>query len=521
MHMDTDVDFRGFRRARPPSIERAAADLLALSGDLKACLRTGAKWTTLDAAFERQPVRDACDIEIALYTSAPLRPVEIEPDAPTYAATMFASTATKKRAEDLFRLHVGFCLPDEGARKPDLHLAATVKRGASATERATSASVREILTIVARKLELDWLMADSPKGRRPRRAGRTPRVGWFTYLSRSLGALPSIPPPTEVIPVDDLGWILVAQPEPVDESNPEHQASLAYVRHALGGRVLLDGPSFPPPGTVGMVVIPEPAPPVALPEVPSYLKAPPAAASPQAATLPADPTTAPAVQAAMPTETGAIDLSRLFKAPLPFDPNARDAAVVAERAPSHVLPAATGTSEVVVSKLVQPSTPFDDSTSRSAPGAASARSGAQLSTETTEIQIGALLRQAVPFDPHAKPGDEPVRAAATPSAPSGPAAPSPDRPALKTASAAFTETEELNLKDLFKRGPAVPFGAPAPVPGTAELPTVVSSPAAPGAAPAPAAPAPTGRGRWIRFDTQTGEPLATPYWEALPQPEKK
>lgn len=233
------------------------------------------------------------------------------------------------------------------------------------------------------------------------------------------------------------------------------------------------------------------------------------------------PTATAAPAPAISTETGALDLRQLLKAPLPFDPNARDAAVVAERAPSHVLPAATGTSEVVVSKLVQPSTPFDDSTSRSAPGAASARSGAQLSTETTEIQIGALLRQAVPFDPHAKPGDEPVRAAATPSAPSGPAAPSPDRPALKTASAAFTETEELNLKDLFKRGPAVPFGAPAPVPGTAELPTVVSSPAAPGAAPVPAAPAPTGRGRWIRFDTQTGEPLATPYWEALPQAEKK
>jgi len=254
-------------------------------------------------------------------------------------------------------------------------------------------------------------VASHPSSSHPRGVGRHPRVGWLTYLSRSHGPLPPIPPPTQVVPVDDLGWILVAQPDPMDEAKPEHQASLAYVRHALGARVLRDGPAFPPaavPEAVTAAVAPkdlDPAP----SEVPSYLKAP----------------------------------------------------VAAELTPPPI---------------------------RVAPAPAAA---APFVAVTVDIDLAKILKSSVPFDSKAAPRTLPATA----------------QPAAQSRVPTAGETKELDVFEIVKRDPAVPFGTPVAV--------AVARGAAPERASAELPAAPQGK-RWKLFDPQTGRPLAVPVLEAIP-----
>jgi hypothetical protein len=58
-------------------------------------------------------------------------------------------------------------------------------------------------------------------------------VGWMTYLDAGLGAVPSLPAPTRVVPVADLGSIIVACPLPWQALSSEQRALLSDVRKAL------------------------------------------------------------------------------------------------------------------------------------------------------------------------------------------------------------------------------------------------------------------------------------------------
>jgi hypothetical protein len=52
--------------------------------------------------------------------------------------------------------------------------------------------------------------------------------GWMIYFSREAGRIPPLPAPAEIIPVDNLGHIIVYTPEPFREEDPEH---IAWANH--------------------------------------------------------------------------------------------------------------------------------------------------------------------------------------------------------------------------------------------------------------------------------------------------
>jgi len=101
----------------------------------------------------------------------------------------------------------------------------------------------EVLTSVATAWEPDFAMVSSTPmvdliEKRPKEV----RVGWLTYLSRSLGRLPPLPAPVRIEPVGEMGWLLVLSPEAMTASNPEHVALTARVRELLDRAGLIERP---------------------------------------------------------------------------------------------------------------------------------------------------------------------------------------------------------------------------------------------------------------------------------------
>nr|WP_225937173.1 immunity 52 family protein [Myxococcus sp. RHSTA-1-4] len=70
----------------------------------------------------------------------------------------------------------------------------------------------------------DWVVATSDSYRRlmrePSKSGAF--VGWVTYLSRRRGAVPPLPAPVRIEPVEDKGTLIVLTPERLTARNPEH-----------------------------------------------------------------------------------------------------------------------------------------------------------------------------------------------------------------------------------------------------------------------------------------------------------
>jgi hypothetical protein len=58
----------------------------------------------------------------------------------------------------------------------------------------------------------------------PKRAPDVIWGGWMVYFSRAAGRIPPLPTPAEIIPVDDLGSIVIYTPEPFRGDDPEHVA---------------------------------------------------------------------------------------------------------------------------------------------------------------------------------------------------------------------------------------------------------------------------------------------------------
>ncbi|RKG74473.1 immunity 52 family protein [Corallococcus terminator] len=64
-------------------------------------------------------------------------------------------------------------------------------------------------------------------------------VGWVTYLSHPRGAVPPLPAPVRVEPVEALGTLIILTPERFTVTNPEHVALAAQVREWLDHAGLL------------------------------------------------------------------------------------------------------------------------------------------------------------------------------------------------------------------------------------------------------------------------------------------
>lgn len=198
--------------------------------------------------------------------------------------------------------------------------------------------------------------------------------------------------------------------------------------------------------------------------------------------------------------------------------------VVAAAAPKHVTRPMAAVPETAPDPL-----PFDAG-AKSAP--LPSRGMQVQSGMTGDVDMSAIVRKVLAFGPPGAPASAPT---ASPNAPAPPAvqpaapppvfAPVPAPPAVqpaapppgpqpppvqvKPAPAHLTETASVDIAAIARRvlafeKPAA-TGAPAPSPGSG--------------AP-PAAAAPPGR-RLVRFDPNTGAPLAEPYWEDIPAPPRK
>ncbi|MFS8065551.1 MAG: Imm52 family immunity protein [Byssovorax sp.] len=65
-------------------------------------------------------------------------------------------------------------------------------------------------------------------------------VGWMSYLSAELGAVPPLPPPAQVIPLGKMGSVVLARPFPWDTDVEAHRDSVTTVRAALKAAGLLE-----------------------------------------------------------------------------------------------------------------------------------------------------------------------------------------------------------------------------------------------------------------------------------------
>jgi Immunity protein 52 len=107
----------------------------------------------------------------------------------------------------------------------------------------------EVLTSMATAWDPDYAMASSSQMvDLVRKQKGEVRVGWLTYLSRRLGALPPLPAPVRIEPVGALGWLLVLSPKPMTASNPEHVAFTVRVRNLLDRAGLIARPEAEPMG---------------------------------------------------------------------------------------------------------------------------------------------------------------------------------------------------------------------------------------------------------------------------------
>lgn len=65
-------------------------------------------------------------------------------------------------------------------------------------------------------------------------------VGWMSYLSAELGAVPPLPPPAQVVNVGSLGSIVLARSFPWDADAESHRGSVKAVRDTLKAAGLLE-----------------------------------------------------------------------------------------------------------------------------------------------------------------------------------------------------------------------------------------------------------------------------------------
>jgi hypothetical protein len=101
-----------------------------------------------------------------------------------------------------------------------------------------------VLTEVMRALVLAWepddggIISEGYQELRNQPVG-IPHMGWLMYLSRRRGAVPPLPEPVRVEPVEDKGTLVVLTPERFTVHNPAHVALADEVRALLDGAGLL------------------------------------------------------------------------------------------------------------------------------------------------------------------------------------------------------------------------------------------------------------------------------------------
>jgi len=71
---------------------------------------------------------------------------------------------------------------------------------------------------------------------------KSPRTGWMLYLSRKLGKVPPLPPPVQVLSIDNEGSLIVVTNERFTDTNSTHVQTATRVRDILDHAGMLGPP---------------------------------------------------------------------------------------------------------------------------------------------------------------------------------------------------------------------------------------------------------------------------------------
>lgn len=100
------------------------------------------------------------------------------------------------------------------------------RNGPNADRILTAPVLEGVVRSMALAWAPDWAVAMSHEHRdRVDENGDTDLwLGWVTYLARQRGAVPPLPAPVRLVPVEDKGTLIVLTPERFTAANPEHIA---------------------------------------------------------------------------------------------------------------------------------------------------------------------------------------------------------------------------------------------------------------------------------------------------------
>jgi hypothetical protein len=116
------------------------------------------------------------------------------------------------------------------------------RQGMSADRVLTAPTLVGLLRASAVAWEPDWGVATSHvhgKLTDARSIKGAPRVGWVMYLASHRGAVPPLPAPVSVEPVENKGTLILLTPERFTAANPEHVALAEQVWELLDQAGLL------------------------------------------------------------------------------------------------------------------------------------------------------------------------------------------------------------------------------------------------------------------------------------------
>jgi len=118
-----------------------------------------------------------------------------------------------------------FCMGVLEASEFDSCLLSLTPEGPTAQRLLQTGKLIELCALAARTWDLNygWIVPDEYADRMPEalQQHKDP-TGWMIYLSRRRGRIPPLPAPARVVPVDDLGSIVVVTEEPFRPDNPDH-----------------------------------------------------------------------------------------------------------------------------------------------------------------------------------------------------------------------------------------------------------------------------------------------------------
>jgi hypothetical protein len=136
-----------------------------------------------------------------------------------------------------------FCMGVTEASRFDRCLLQLRSEGLTARRLLQTGKLIELCALAARTWELSygWIVPDEYADRMPEALQRRKDpTGWMIYLSRRRGRIPALPAPVRVVPVDDLGSIVVVTEEPFRPDNPEHVERADRVFERLDCAGLMD-----------------------------------------------------------------------------------------------------------------------------------------------------------------------------------------------------------------------------------------------------------------------------------------